>query len=151
MTPGRILAIDLGEKRVGLAVSDPLGITAQPLPTYLRRGLPEDMAHLKALVQEREVGTVVIGLPLKLDGSEGLAVERTRAFSKALAGALGEGIPIVELDERMTTARAARELRPLGRASDNRRRGELDRAAAQLLLGCYLGMQASSGGASEPG
>jgi putative Holliday junction resolvase len=144
--PGRILAIDLGEKRVGLAVSDPLGLTAQPLPTYLRRTLPEDLAHLKALVQAREVGTVVIGLPLKLDGSEGPAVERTRSFSKALAVALGEGVPIVELDERMTTARAARELRPLGRASDIRRRGELDRAAAQLLLGCYLGMRASSGG-----
>ena len=150
MTPGRVLAIDLGEKRVGLALSDPLGITAQPLPTYLRRTLPEDLAHLKGIVQEREVGTVVIGLPLKLDGGEGLAVEHTRAFSKALAGALGEGISIVELDERMTTARAARELRPLGRASDNRRRGELDRAAAALLLTCYLGMRTSSGGPAEP-
>ena len=143
MTPGRVLAIDLGEKRVGLAVSDALGITAQPLPTYLRRSLPEDLAHLQGLVKERDVKTVVIGLPLKLDGSEGLAVERTRAFSTALAGALGEGIALVELDERMTTARAARELRPLGRASDNRRRGELDRAAAALLLTCYLGMRAS--------
>ena len=146
MTPGRVLAIDFGQKRIGLAVSDALGITAQPLPTYLRRTLPEDLAHLKGLVQEREVVTVVMGLPLKLDGAEGLAVEHVRAFSKALAGALGEGIPIVELDERMTTARAARELRPLGRASDNRRRGELDRAAAQLLLTCYLGMRSGTPG-----
>ena len=144
MNPGRVMAIDLGEKRIGLAVSDALGITAQPLPTYLRRSLPEDLAHLTGLVRERGVVTVVIGLPLKLDGSEGLAVERMRAFSTALAGALGEGVPIVPLDERMTTARAAKDLRPLGRASDNRRRGELDRAAAQLLLTCYLGMQSTA-------
>ena len=68
MTPGRVLAIDFGQKRIGLAVSDALGITAQPLPTYLRRTLPEDLAHLKGLVQEREVVTVVMGLP----GREGM-------------------------------------------------------------------------------
>ena len=138
---GRAMAIDLGEKRIGLAISDELGITAQPLPTYRRVELQKDLAHLAGLVQEHGVTTVVMGLPLKLDGTEGLAVERIRAFTKGLAPLLG-AVPIVELDERMTTARAAKDLRPLGRASDNRRSGELDRAAAQLLLMAWLARRA---------
>lgn len=137
---GRVMAVDLGEKRIGLALSDALGITAQPLPTYLRRDLQADLAHLKALVVEHGVETVVVGLPLKLDGGEGPAVERVRTFTRALIPLLGT-VPVVELDERMTTAFAARELRPLGRASDNRRRGELDRAAAAILLTVYLGQR----------
>ena len=143
---GRVLAIDLGEKRIGLAVSDELGITALALPTYLRAGLQKDLEHVAAILRERDVRTVVVGLPLKLDGTEGPAVERTRAFTKALSETLGAGIALVELDERMTTARAAKELRPLGRASTNRRRGELDRAAAQLLLMTYLAQRSR-----EPG
>ena len=137
----RILAIDLGEKRVGLAISDPLGIFAQALPTYLRVELGKDLAHLLALVKEYSVATVVVGLPLKLDGTEGPAVERTRKFTVALANVLGPAVPIVELDERMTTKLAGRELRPLGRASSLRRAGELDRASAQILLTVYLGMK----------
>ena len=139
--PARVLAIDLGEKRIGLALSDPLGITAQPLATYLRAGLGKDLEHLAGLVREHAVGTVVIGLPLKLDGTEGLAVTRVRAFRAVLEPVLGPEVPVVELDERMTTARAGRELRPLGRASSLRRAGELDRAAAQLLLMTYLAMR----------
>ena len=111
----RVLAIDLGQKRIGLALSDPLGFTAQALPTYLRVELQKDLGYLAALVKERAVATVVIGLPLQLDGNEGLAVERTRAFATALAAVLGPAFPIVELDERMTTKMAGRELRPLGR------------------------------------
>lgn len=140
--PGRVLAIDLGEKRIGFAISDALGITAQPLPTYLRVELQKDLDHIAGIAREQGVVTVVVGLPLKLDGSEGLAVERTRAFTATLGAALGPGVPVVELDERMTTARAAKELRPLGRASTHRRSGALDRAAAQLLLMTYLAMRA---------
>ena len=138
----RVLAIDLGEKRIGLAISDPLGIFAQALPTYLRVELQKDLQHLAGIVKEYAVATVVVGLPLKLDGTEGPAVERVRRFTAALAPALAP-VPIVELDERMTTKMAGRELRPLGRASSLRRAGELDRAAAQILLTVYLGMTKS--------
>ena len=138
---GRILAIDYGERRIGLALSDALGITAQPLPTYLRKDLAADLEHFKTLVRDEGVTELLIGLPLKLDGAEGPAVEKVRAFKTLLEAALG--MPVAELDERMTTKQAARDLRGFGgRASDQRRRGELDRAAAQILLGVYLGMRA---------
>ena len=146
---GRILAVDLGEKRIGLAVSDPLGIFAQALPTYLRVELQKDLAHLAGIVKEYAAVAVVVGLPLKLDGTEGPAVERVRRFTAVLAPALG-GVPIVELDERMTTKMAGRELRPLGRASSLRRAGELDRAVAQILLTVYLGMVKSREGPPTP-
>lgn len=133
----RVLAIDLGDKRVGLAISDALGITAQPLATYLRKSPEEDLAHFAGLVKGHGVGTVVVGLPLNMDGSEGPAVAKIRAFRALLEPRIAP-VPVVEFDERMTTQRAARELRPLGRQSTHRRRGELDRAAAQLLLGTYL-------------
>ncbi len=136
---GRVLALDLGEKRIGLALSDELGITAQALPTYLRTELAKDLEHLVGIVREKGVVTVLIGLPLQLDGNEGLAVARVRTFEEALRPALPEGVVIAELDERMTTARAGKELRPLGRHSTLRRTGELDRAAAQILLTAWLG------------
>ena len=139
MTAGRVLAIDLGQKRIGLAVSDELGITAQALPTYLRTELAKDLEHIAALVKEKAVVTVLLGLPLMLDGSEGMAVSHVRAFEEALRPLLPEGVVLAELDERMTTARAGKELRPLGRHSTLRRAGELDRAAAQILLTAWLG------------
>ena len=139
MTVGRVLAIDLGQKRIGLAVSDELGITAQALPTYLRTELAKDLEHIAGIVRERGVVTVLLGLPLMLDGTEGMAVTHVRAFEEALRPVLPAGVAIAELDERMTTARAGKDLRPLGRHSTLRRRGELDRAAAQLLLTAWLG------------
>ena len=142
---GRVLAIDLGEKRIGLALSDELGITAQALPTYLRVELAKDLEHLVGIVREKGVVTVLIGLPLMLDGSEGLAVERVRKFEEALKPVLPEHVAVAELDERMTTARAGKDLRPLGRHSTLRRQGELDRAAAQLLLMAWLGRPSGPG------
>ena len=135
----RVLALDVGIKRIGMAMSDPLGITAQGLPTLQRTKPEEDLKKLADLVREHAVATVVVGLPLQLDGNEGPAVVHIRAFIQTLAAALGPGVAIAEFDERMTTAQARRDLRPLGRASDQRRSGQLDRAAAQILLMNYLG------------
>jgi len=137
--PSRILALDHGTKRIGVALSDELGWTAQPLETFERRTLERDIAHIQDLVRTHDVGQVLIGLPLRLNGEEGPAVQAVHEFVARLGEALP--VPIVTWDERMTT-KAAEELLIAADVSRQKRKGVVDRVAAAILLQSYLEAQA---------
>lgn len=135
LMPSRILALDYGTKRIGVALSDELGWTAQPLETFERRTLERDIAHIQDLVRTHEVGQVLLGLPLRLNGKEGPAVQAVHEFVARLGEALP--VPIVTWDERMTT-KAAEELLIAADVSRKKRKGVVDRVAAAILLQSYL-------------
>jgi len=138
----RVLALDLGEKRIGIAVSDPLAILARPLSPLIRRSKEKDFAFIAALVGEHGVGLVVVGLPLSLDGSKGPKARWAVRYADALAAHLA--VPVVVWDERFTTAEAEEIMRQ-GRTEKERRRarsdGELDSIAAAVILQSYLDSQ----------
>jgi len=134
--PGRLLGLDLGEARIGLALSDPLGLTAQPFETLERVGARRDLQRLVELIRERGVTTVVVGLPLRLSGEEGPAAKSARSFARRLAGRL-EGVDVELWDERLTTALAERTMIS-GRVRRARRRERVDTVAAALILQSYL-------------
>lgn len=136
--PGRILALDYGTKRIGVALSDELGWTAQPLETFERKTLDWDITHIAALVGSHSVERVVLGLPLQLDGREGPAVRAMREFTVKLEAGLS--VPVVLWDERMTT-KAAEELLIAADVSRKKRKGIVDRIAAAILLRSYLEAQ----------
>jgi putative Holliday junction resolvase len=139
--PSRILALDHGTKRIGVALSDELGWTAQPLETFERRTLERDIAHIQDLVRNHDVGQVLLGLPLRLDGEEGQSVRVVREFAARLGESLA--VPIITWDERMTT-KAAEELLIAADVSRKKRKGVVDRVAAAILLQSYLEAQASA-------
>lgn len=139
--PGRILALDYGTKRIGVALSDELKWTAQPLETFERRALDWDVAHIAALVTTHDVERVVLGFPLQLDGREGPAVLAMREFAVKLEA--GIAVPIVLWDERMTT-KAAEDLLISADVSRKKRKGAVDRVAAAILLQSYLEAQTAS-------
>ncbi|MBL8075032.1 MAG: Holliday junction resolvase RuvX [Nitrospira sp.] len=137
----RIIALDYGTKRIGVALSDELGWTAQPLETFERRTLDRDLAHIQELVNAHDVREVVIGLPLRLNGEEGPAVQAVHLFVDRLGEILS--VPIVMWDERMTT-RSAEELLIAADVSRKKRKGVVDRVAAAILLQGYLEARAAS-------
>lgn len=139
----RVLAIDYGERRLGLAVSDETGAFAFPAGVLERRGGRRDFAALRALAQERGVEAIVVGLPLHLDGREGPEAAAARAFAAALGDATG--LPVETLDERWTTREAERSLREqglVGRRGRERKR-VVDEVAATLLLRAWLARRAA--------
>ena len=137
--PSRILALDHGTKRIGVALSDELGWTAQPLETFERRTLERDIAHILDLVRSHDVGQVLLGLPLRFNGGEGPAVQTVHEFAARLGEALP--VPLVTWDERMTT-KAAEDLLIAADVSRKKRKGAVDRVAAAILLQSYLAAQA---------
>lgn len=132
---GRILALDLGKRRIGLAISDELGITAQGLPTLERRNKRTDLAILRALARERGVTEMLMGNPLHMSGTAG----RQSEWAQEFAGALEQytGIPVRLWDERLTTVEASRVLRQSG-ISIEKRGAAIDRLSAVILLQSYL-------------
>jgi putative Holliday junction resolvase len=132
---GRVLGVDLGARRIGLAVSDPLGITAQGLQTLARQGGAADLAALAALAREQQVEQVILGLPLHMDGSEGASALGARRFAGTLEQALQ--VPVQLWDERLTTVQAERTLTG-GGVRRQERRGHRDRLAAVLILQSWL-------------
>ena len=134
-TKGRILGIDWGEKRIGLAVSDPLGITAQGLPTLAVSSSGETLREIAATVRKWEVARIVIGLPLLMDGSEGEGTRKVRQLGRRLEAELD--LPVEFSDERLTSRIAEAALLE-GDLSRKRRKEESDRLAAQLILRNYL-------------
>jgi putative Holliday junction resolvase len=130
-TQGRILGLDYGSHRIGTAVSDPLGITAQPLAAIQRQGESRDIEAIGALVREYSVRTVLIGLPLHLSGEEGTQAKQARQFGKRIAERLG--IPVETWDERMTTAQAERHLIASG-VRRKKRKEIRDSLSAVILL-----------------
>ncbi|MGE5552957.1 MAG: Holliday junction resolvase RuvX [Betaproteobacteria bacterium] len=140
----RILALDVGERRIGVAVSDPLGWTAQAHSVVVRHGLAADLAAVAALVRELGAEQVVVGLPRRLDGSEGPAAEKVKDFASQLAKAIP--VPVELFDERLTTAEAEGVLLS-GDLSRRRRRQVIDKVAAALILDGYLRRK---GGQTKP-
>jgi len=139
--PRRILALDLGRKRIGIAISDELGITAQGLDTIERTGRREDIELLRRLAMERGVRQFLIGDPLHMSGEASRQGEYTREFARELERKTG--IPVVFRDERWTSREAERTLRGSGIAND-RRKPTIDRLSAVLLLQNYLDSGESS-------
>ena len=131
----RILALDLGKRRIGLAISDPLGITAQGLPNIERRNKRADLAELGALAREREVGLILLGNPINMKGTEGRQSAWVRDFAEAIEKHLG--LPVKLWDERLTSVEAGRVLRQSG-ISIERRAAAVDRLSAVILLQSYL-------------
>ena len=131
----RILALDLGKKRIGLAISDPLGITAQGLPNLVRTNKRTDLAALEHLVQEREVGMFLMGNPIGMRGAEGRQSGWVREFAGALQSRTG--LPVTFWDERLTSVEAGRVLRSSG-ISIGKRAAAVDRLSAVILLQSYL-------------
>jgi putative holliday junction resolvase len=130
----RVLGLDVGTVRIGVALSDPLGLTAQPLETIdARKSPPEE--RVRALCAEHEVTQLVVGLPLQLDGKEGLAVQSVRRFVDKLAAVVS--LPIELWDERLTTAQAERTMISGGVRRDKRRE-RIDQIAAALILQSFL-------------
>ncbi len=110
---GRVLGIDPGTKRIGFAISDDMRWNARPLSVWKRRTIEEDVAHVRALIEEHEVIGVVVGVPYSLEGNETESTARARAFLDALRAALPE-LPIRERDEALTTWAATERMRELG-------------------------------------
>jgi putative Holliday junction resolvase len=135
MNQSRVLALDLGKKRIGLALSDELGITAQGLETLQRTNIREDLSRISLLASQRKVTLILIGNPLHMSGREGRQVEFAREFGERLGAATG--LPIEFWDERLTTVAAQRVLRESG-ISIEKRALAVDRLAAVILLESYL-------------
>jgi len=135
MKQARVLALDLGKRRIGLALSDELGLTAQGLPTLERTNIREDLARLSQLAAEKNVSLILIGNPMHMSGQEGRQAEHAREFGARLEAATG--LPVEFWDERLTTVQAQRVLRESG-VSIEKRAKAVDRLAAVILLESYL-------------
>jgi len=136
--PMRVLGVDFGRKRIGLAVSDPTGTIATPLETLTRRaGKRIPYVRIEEIARTSGVGHVVVGLPLGLDGEENEWCVEVRAFGETLARRLEVEVSFV--DERMTSVRAERAVRSVGlRKQERERKERVDQAAAQLILQAWL-------------
>jgi putative Holliday junction resolvase len=135
---GRILALDLGKKRIGLALSDPLGITAQGLPTLQRVNIRTDLAELDRLATEHDVRLILLGLPLHMSGDEGRQAAHAREFGDRLAERTGREVRF--WDERLTTVEAQRVLKSSG-ISIAKRAKAVDQLSAQILLDSFLNLE----------
>jgi len=138
MPGGRVLGLDYGSRRIGVAVSDPLGITAQPLPALHREGDRKDIARVARLVAGLGVDSVVLGLPLLLNGDEGPQAARARAFGDMLSAELS--LPVTMWDERLTTAQSERHLIDSG-VRRERRKEIRDSLSAMFLLQSFLDLR----------
>ncbi|OGF55667.1 MAG: Holliday junction DNA helicase RuvA [Candidatus Fraserbacteria bacterium RBG_16_55_9] len=131
----RILALDLGEKRIGLAISDETQTIARGLHVHIRRSLERDLEYLKGVVKAEEVELVVVGLPVNMDGTLGPKAQEAFAFQRQLNEELK--VPVEVFDERLTTAEAERVLLEAD-LSRQKRKGLRDQLAAVLILQGYL-------------
>jgi putative pre-16S rRNA nuclease len=134
-SPRRVLALDVGAKRIGVAVSDPLGITAQGLDTIQRQNKRRDWESLGAVLTKYEVVEIVVGLPLRLSGAEGTQSEKMRQFANELGAKFK--LPVHLWDERWTSTEANRLLRETTLSIEKRGKA-VDRMAAILILQSWL-------------
>lgn len=133
----RILALDIGDRRIGVALSDPLGILASPLTT-IERATPDSesaIADILAIAEEREAAEILVGIPYLMSGRIGAQARVTLEFAAALADRAG--IPVTRIDERLSSVQADRMLAQSG-ASSRREKGDIDAAAAAVILQAYL-------------
>ena len=134
----RIIALDVGDRRIGIAVSDPLGITAQPVETYTRVGYGPDVRRIVQLASQYETDQILCGLPKNMDGTQGFQTEKVREFASKLTEA---GMCVSFYDERMTTMLAENALLE-GDVSREGRKKKVDMVAAVIILQYYLDSQA---------
>jgi len=139
----RVLGLDVGSRRIGLAVSDPLGITAQGLETLQRKNKRQDFARLERVICEYQVKEIVVGLPLRMSGAEGTQSEKMRTFAEDLQKRFR--LPVHLWDERLTSAEANRLLRETELSIEKRGKA-VDRMAAVLILQAWMESRSS-----EPG
>lgn len=132
----RKLALDVGDVRIGLALSDITGIIASGYETYTRKGVPQDYEYIREFIIKNSVDGVVLGLPVNMDGSEGPRVRITRQFGEELKEFI-PNIPMTFLDERLTTVQAERMLIEGGVRREKRKK-VIDKVAATLILQAYL-------------
>lgn len=131
----RVLAVDFGSKRIGTAISDALGITTRPVETIRRTNLKRDIARLKFLVEDLGAEAVVVGLPLRMDGTAGDAAERALEFVRQLQAVLD--VPVHTQDERLTSCEAEQMMMERG-LSREERRNQSDAMAATIILRDFL-------------
>jgi len=131
----RVLGLDVGSKRIGIAISDPLGITAQGLETLQRKNKRLDFEALTKLVRDLSVSEIVVGFPLRMSGEEGIQAEKMQRFAEELRERVG--LPVHLWDERLTSAEANRLLRET-EMSIKRRGQVVDQMAAVLILQSWM-------------
>ena len=139
----RIVALDVGDRRIGIAVSDPLGVTAQPVETYTRVGYGPDARHVASIAQQYGTSRILCGLPRNMDGTQGFQTDKVREFAAKLEE---QGLIVDYYDERLTTVLAERALLEADMRRD-RRKQKVDMIAAVMILQSYLDAQAASGAA----
>jgi putative pre-16S rRNA nuclease len=139
---GRVLGLDVGSRRIGVAVSDPLGITAQGLETLQRRNKRQDFQHLRDVIRQYEVKEIVVGLPLRMSGEEGIQAGKMQSFAEELRKRFG--LPVHLWDERLTSAEANRLLRETELSIEKRGKA-VDRMAAVLILQGWMENRESNG------
>jgi putative Holliday junction resolvase len=139
---GRILGLDVGARRIGVAVSDPLGITAQGLDTLQRKTKRHDFEYLQRLIQEYDVREIVVGLPLRMSGAEGIQSDKMQVFAEDLRKRFR--LPVHLWDERLTSAEANRLLRETDLSIEKRGKA-VDRMAAVLILQGWMEARSASG------
>lgn len=138
----RYLCLDVGQRHIGVAISDPTGTIARPLQTLMHRSRKGDFSAISDLVEEHDVDTVVVGRPVSLDGTVGPQAERVDRYIAALAEHLE--VPVIPWDERFSTATADEILRETRKEKAKRRAradGEIDAIAAAVILRSYLDSQ----------
>ncbi len=135
----RILGLDVGSRRIGLAISDPLGITAQGLETLQRQNKRSDFAQLEQVIRDYQVAEIVIGLPLRMTGAAGTQAEKMQGFAEEIRRRFR--LPVHLWDERLTSVQANRLLRETDMSI--KRRGQVvDRMAAVLILQSWMDARA---------
>jgi putative Holliday junction resolvase len=139
----RILGFDVGDRRIGLAISDPLGYTAQPLFTLHRTGRKADMKSVARVLRKHGITEVVVGNPLHMSGDQSPQAAKAQAFAENLRAEFG--ITVHLWDERLTTSQAHRHLDEAGHAALGRK-GIIDQVAAVLILQSFLDAQANARG-----
>jgi putative holliday junction resolvase len=138
---GRILGLDVGARRIGIAVSDPLGVTAQGISTLHRRNRRYDLTELRKLLTEYQVQEIVVGNPLRMSGQSGAQAEKMLGFATQLEQEFS--LPVHLWDERLSTAEAHRLLDETG-IRDSRRKEVIDKMAAVLILQSFLDARAAN-------
>lgn len=138
----RILGLDVGSKTIGMAVSDPLGITAQGLPTLRRQNKRLDFGQLASVIRDFQVSEIVVGYPLRLSGAEGIQSQKMQHFAEELRAKFG--LPVHLWDERLTSSQANRILRD-AELSIKKRGEAVDRMAAVLILQSWMEARTAPG------
>jgi putative Holliday junction resolvase len=134
------MALDVGEKKIGVAISDALLLTAQARPTLHRKNLKSDISILGRLAEENEVHEIVVGQPLHMSGKESLQSEKVAKFAEELRSALH--LPVIFWDERLTSFAAEQHLEEMG-LNWRQRRDHIDKIAAMIILQSYLDSRSS--------